>query len=73
MELYNSTARGRYEGDDTLGTTNKIYETITAGELQSLRRDMVYETRERAGLGMVNIKEEYERNRLRVLKQIIEG
>ena len=40
---------------------HKFYEAITAGEFQRMRKDRVYETKERAGLGMTKLEEEYEK------------
>ena len=37
------------------------------------RKDMVYELKDRAGMGMVKLEEEYQRNRLRTIKQIMEA
>ena len=51
----------------------KFYEAITIVEFAGNRKDMVYEVRERAGLGMTKLKEEYECNRLRTLAQIMRG
>ena len=44
-----------------------FYEAITAGELRHERKDLVYEARERAGLGMSKLTEEYAKNRLRTI------
>ena len=48
-----------------------FYEAITIHHLYRARKDLVYEIKGRAGLGMTKLQEEYETNRLRTLAQIM--
>ena len=51
----------------------QFYSAITMGDMQGFRGDLVYEATTRTGLGMTKLKEEYEKNRIRTLKQIMEA
>jgi hypothetical protein len=51
----------------------KFYEAITTGDFYRQRKEQVYEKKERGGFGMTKLSEEYEKNRLRTITQIMEA
>ena len=50
-----------------------FYEAIAVGEFHRVRKQMVYESRQKAGFGMTKLSEEYDINRLRTISQIMEA
>ena len=74
VSVWNYTAAvQKMEAQEIAEWEKKFYEAITIGEFQGLRKDMVYEKKDRAGFGMTKMQEEYECNRLRTVKQIMEA
>ena len=56
-----TTAVQTIDYKDIMEWEQEFYEAITTGDLRRERKDMVYEARERAGLGMTKLTEEYEK------------
>ena len=74
VSTWNYTAAVQTIEKEIIQTWEKeFYAAIAMGDMQGFREDLVYETTGRTGLGMTKLSEEYEKNRLRTLTQIMEA
>ena len=74
VSAWNYTAAVQDMEDSSIAEIEKdFYNAIVMGDLKDLREDLVYECEARSGLGMTKLSEEYRKNRLRTLTQIMEA
>jgi hypothetical protein len=74
VSAWNYTAAVQDIDDSSIAEIEKdFYNAIVMGELRDLREDLVYENEARSGLGMTKLSEEYRKNKLRTLTQIMEA